>query len=121
VTSTQTILQFIDRIKSGESIEFEETLAVIDRHYAYTPARFSNGEGGDRVVSEPGTNVGSLKILSFASIHCLSESQTLELFGKFYRDDVLAHPEGEDHRNIRAFMKTGWRCVHFESNALTLL
>ena len=115
------IIEFIDRGKSGQPVEFDETIALIDQNYRFSPCRFTNGEGEDLVVSEPGVNNGSLKIFSFASQHCLSEIQTLQLFGKFYREDVLPHPEGHDHRNIRAFMKFGWRGVHFDGTALVAL
>ena len=40
-------------------------------------------------------------------------------FGSYYRDDVLGDPSGEDHANIRNFMKYGWDGVLFDSNALT--
>jgi HopJ type III effector protein. len=42
----------------------------------------------------------------------------LALFGEFYRD-VLATPEGDDHQNIRNFMKTGWAGVQFNTTPLT--
>ena len=37
----------------------------------------------------------------------LSKEETLALFGGYYRD-VVATPEGDDHPNIRNFMKSGW-------------
>ena len=43
----------------------------------------------------------------------------LQLWGQYYRD-VLAKPDGEDHQNIRQFMKNGWDGVPFENGiALT--
>ena len=121
MSTARYISEFLNRVKTGLPVEFEDTIALIDQHYRFTPSRFSNGEGEDQVVSEPGTNNGSLKIFSFASQHCLSELETLPLFGKFYREDVLPNPDGQDHRNIRAFMKFGWRGVHFDGKALDLL
>lgn len=115
---TDSIDQLLLRVKSGEPIEFEETIAVIDENYRYTPTRFTNGLGEAQVVSEPGTNIGSLKIFSFASENCLTEAETLQLFGKFYREDVLHHPEGTDHMNIRTFMKSGWSGIQFDAQAL---
>lgn len=115
------IIEFIDRVKSGHLVEFDETIALIDQNYRFSPCRFTNGEGDDLVVSDPGVNNGSLKIFSFASQHCLNENQTLQLFGKFYREDVLQHPEGHDHRNIRAFIKYGWRAVRIDGAALSAL
>lgn len=118
MTIGNEITEFLGRVKSGQPVEFDETIALIDNHFRFTPCRFSNGEGEDEVVSAPGVNSGSLKIFSFASMHCLSEAETLELFGKFYREDVLSNPDGQDHRNIRAFMKFGWRGVKFDGEAL---
>ena len=65
------------------------------------------------VVSEPGQNMGSAKIFSFAQLSKLDEAATLQLFGDYYRKDVLEHPDGSDHANIRAFIKGGWACVKF--------
>lgn len=121
MTTANDINAFLDRVRSGHPVEFDETISLIDHHYRFTPRRFTNGDGEDRVVSEPGVNNGSLKIFTFASQHCLSEPETLQLFGKFYREDVLPNPEGQDHRNIRAFMKFGWRGVEFDGQALELL
>ncbi|MEY4684467.1 MAG: hypothetical protein RLZ25_926 [Pseudomonadota bacterium] len=118
MTIPNDINKFLDGVRSGRPVEFEQTIALIDSHYRFTPCRFANGEGDDRIVSEAGVNNGSLKIFTFASEHCLNEAETLSLFGKFYREDVLSNPLGEDHRNIRAFMKFGWRGVAFDGKAL---
>ena len=45
----------------------------------------------------------------------LSKEETLALFGGYYRD-VVATPEGDDHPNIRNFMKSGWEGVPAGSN-----
>jgi hypothetical protein len=44
----------------------------------------------------------------------------LACFGTYYRDDVLANPEGSDHGNIRNFMKTGWAGVSLPEGVLTV-
>ncbi len=113
-----TLLQdFLKKLKeSPESIEFDESIAVIKRLYSYTPTAFDIGD----VHNEAGQNEGSCKILSFARLQGLNEQQTLACFGSFYRDDVLKHPDGDSHQNIRNFMKTGWQGVRFAGNALTL-
>jgi hypothetical protein len=49
----------------------------------------------------------------------LNEKQTLACFGKYYREDVLRHPENDDHANIRNFMLYGWEGIVFEGEALT--
>ena len=51
----------------------------------------------------------------------LDQSQTLNLFGDYYRLDVLNNPEGTDHQNIRNFMEQGWEGVSFQSPALTTI
>ena len=84
-----------------ESIEFEQTMAVIAAEYDYAPTAFSCGE----VASTAEQNQGSAKIFSFAKLNNLDEPTTLQLFGRFYRQDVLQNPDGNDHGNIRNFIK----------------
>jgi hypothetical protein len=102
--------------EQGDSIEFSEVMEVITDNYQYTPTRFSNGE----LINEMGTNEGSCKLFSFAQLQGLSEQQTLACFGAYYRDDVLQHPQGDDHGNIRNFMRSGWDGVVFDGIALTV-
>lgn len=113
-----TVDAFLAKIRSGERVEFQDTLAVIAGHYRYTPTRFVNGTGEDGVVNEAGTNEGSCKIFFFARLHGLTPDQTLALFGDYYWHDVLGHPEGSGHGNIRAFMKTGWQGIQYDGEAL---
>jgi hypothetical protein len=106
---------FLKRLReSPDDIEFADTIAVIDAHYDYTPTAFRNGE----LHNEAGQNAGSCKLLSFAKLQGLSETETLACFGKFYREDVLKNPDGTDHQNIRNFMRTGWSGVSFKGKAL---
>jgi len=110
---------FLQQIRdTPETTEFKDVITLIDSHYDYTPASFSNGSGDEQVLSAAGENEGSCKIFSFAKIHGLTEEQTLYCFGQYYRDDVLQHPENTDHGNIRAFIKHGWQHVSFENTAL---
>lgn len=97
-----------------ESLEFEQVMEVITASYDYTPARFSNGD----VVNEAGTNDGSCKIFAFAQLNALSEMETLALFGKYYREDVLGNPSGDDHANIRTFILDGWLGIRFDKEPL---
>jgi hypothetical protein len=97
------------------SITFNDTITLIDALYEFTPTAFSNGS----LHNEAGENNGSCKLFSFAQRHGLSQQQTLHCFGSYYRDDVLNHPEGTDHQNIRNFIKTGWDGIKFSGNALT--
>ena len=114
-----SLTAFLSKVKSGQPVDFQDTMAIIAEHYDYHPARFRNGLGGDRLVNEPGINEGSCKIFGFARLHGLSAPETLALFGEYYRDEVLPNPEGEGHKNIRAFMKHGWPGIEFDGDALT--
>ncbi len=97
-----------------EAVGFDEVINVIDEHYHFTPTAFTNGE----LDNAAGQNSGSCKIFAFARIHGLSQQQTLACFGRFYREDVLAHPEAVDHQNIRQFMAQGWSGVNFSESPL---
>ena len=109
----------LEQIKNTpEKTEFNDVISIIDEHYRYIPTRFKNGADNDVVINTAGENEGSCKIFSFARINNLNKEQTLNCFGHYYRDDVLNNPEGNDHANIRTFMKYGWNHVSFESEAL---
>jgi len=109
--------KFLQTLESApDSISFDDTISVIDANYDFTPSTFRNGE----MQNEAGQNNGSCKVFSFAGLHRLTPQQTLHCFGSYYRDDVLGHPQGSDHQNIRNFMKTGWAGIAFAGNALTL-
>lgn len=97
-----------------QEIQFKDVIAFIDEHYDFTPTRFTNGN----TVNEANQNTGSCKVFSFAQLLGLSKQETLNLFGEFYRDDVLKNPDGCDHQNIRNFMEFGWDGVSFEGKAL---
>ncbi|ROI14978.1 HopJ type III effector protein [Epilithonimonas hominis] len=99
---------------SPETINFNDVIVFIDENYNFKPVRFVNGT----IVNEANQNNGSCKIFSFAKINNLSEKETLALFGDFYRNDVLLNPEGEDHQNIRNFIKYGWNGILFTEDAL---
>ncbi|MGD2117830.1 MAG: HopJ type III effector protein [Chromatiales bacterium] len=103
--------EFLDVLNSSpESISFEDCINVIKQHYDYRPSVFRNGA----VNNAAGSNEGSCKIFAFARLHSLSEQQTLACFGHYYRDDVLRHPHGTNHANIRQFIQTGWPGIQFE-------
>ncbi|WP_026981481.1 HopJ type III effector protein [Flavobacterium suncheonense] len=104
-----------DKVKTNpESVSFAEVIEYIDSNFTFTPTRFTNGE----TVNEANQNNGSCKIFYFAKMHSLSQEQTLQLFGEYYRIDVLQHPDRTDHQNIRNFMKFGWKGIHFDNEAL---
>jgi HopJ type III effector protein len=115
-----TLEKFIERVIQGEAISFHETIVVITENYYYQPTEFSNGLNEDILINPAGINEGSCKIFAFARLHQLNQQQTLNLFGDYYRLDVIANPNGTDHQNIRNFMRDGWQGIHFNSVALTL-
>lgn len=100
--------------QAPETITFSEVIAHIDEHFDFTPTRFTNGTA----VNEAGQNNGSCKIFSFAKLRGLTQTQTLSLFGDYYRVDVLGNPEGTDHQNIRNFIQHGWEGIKFDGEAL---
>lgn len=100
-------------LESGEHA-FADTLAFIAEHYSYQPQAFTNGD----VENAAGQNEGSCKTLGLALLEGLSDQEALLCFGEHYRS-VLATPEGSDHGNIRALMKTGLAGVAFEQQSLT--
>ena len=113
-----SISEFLVALRSQPGqIAFADTMAVIESHYAFTPTRFTNGDA----VNEAGTNSGSCKLFAFARLQGLSEQETLDCFGAFYREDVLQHPDATNHANIRNFMRTGWSGISFEGEPLTAL
>jgi hypothetical protein len=109
---------YLQAIKNLQTIDFQETLAIISANYDYSPTTFDNGL--NPVVHNPaGTNEGSCRIFAFAQLQELTEEQTLNLFGHYYHVEVLAHPEGQNHANIRQFMRDGWAGIAFKGVALT--
>lgn len=97
-----------------QTVAFDDVMTTISENYRYTPVPFANGE----VVNEAGTNEGSCKIFAFAQLNQLDQEQTLACFGRYYRNDVLGNPQGEDHGNIRNFIRHGWKGIEFKGIAL---
>jgi hypothetical protein len=116
-----SLASFLEKISNNIDVSFEETIAVINENYHYQPTEFSNGLNEDTLINKAGTNEGSCKIFSFAKIHQLDQQQTLNLFGDYYRIDVLKDPQGASHQNIRNFMKYGWKGICFKGEALSAL
>ena len=112
--------KLIQKIKTQpDKVSFTEVIDSITSNYHYIPSRFSNGIANDQVTNEAGSNEGSCKIFAFARLNELDEQQTLNCFGNYYRNDVLGNPGGNDHANIRTFMRHGWAGISFERDALT--
>ena len=115
-----TLTTFLEKIRNNTPVSFNETIAVITDNYHYQPTEFSNGLNEQRLINSVGTNEGSCKIFAFALIHQLTESETLNLFGDYYRIDVLTNPNGSSHQNIRNFMRDGWQGIVFTNSPLTV-
>ena len=103
-----------------DSIVFADVIGLIRQLYDYSPTRFSNGKDDHKVINLSGSNEGSCKIFAFAKLQEFSKEETLLCFGAFYRNDVLKHPEANDHANIRSVMQYGWDDVAFDEDALQL-
>lgn len=111
-----TITELISKLNTEpSSLRFEQVLETIDHHYNFCPTAFTNGQQHN--VADQ--NNGSCKVLAFAQDQSLNVAQTLQCFAQYYRDDVLGHPEHDDHQNIRQFMQHGWQGVAFDVFPLT--
>ncbi len=103
-----SIESFIEQLRTTpESIEFNDTMSVIDENYTFSPTSFINGT----TYNEAGENNGSCKLFAFAQLHDLSEQETLACFGAYYREDVLMNPDAANHQNIRNFINSGWEGI----------
>lgn len=108
---------FINKLKTqAETIEFTDTMAVIEQLYDFKETAFTNGD----LHNQAGENSGSCKLFAFAHLQGFDQQQTLNCFGTYYRNEVLNEPEGDNHQNIRNFMRTGWDGITFEGQALRL-
>jgi hypothetical protein len=114
-----TLASFLEKINNNIDVSFDETIAVITENYHYQATEFSNGLNEDALINKAETNEGSCKIFAFAKIHELDQQQTLNLFGDYYRLDVLNNHQGTGHQNIRNFMRYGWGGICFKGEALT--
>ena len=107
---------FLEKLAAqAEHVSFTDTMSVIAENYEFTETAFSNGQQ----INQAGENSGSCQLFSFAKLQEFNESQTLACFGAYYRDDVLKHPDANDHQNIRQFMACGWQGILFSKAALT--
>ncbi|MCK5809441.1 MAG: HopJ type III effector protein [Cocleimonas sp.] len=106
---------FLNTLKATpDTIEFDDTMAVIEQNYHFTETAFTNGA----LANKAGENSGSCQLFSFAQLQGLDQQQTLACFGGYYRDEVLQHPDADNHQNIRNFMRVGWNGITFDGEAL---
>ncbi len=113
------IKAFLSRIENGKRVSFAESMRIIDEYYTFRPVQFTNGPRPDQVANQAGTNEGSCKILAFDKLQGLKETEALALFGDYYWRDVLEHPDGDNHANIRTFLQYGWAHIRFFGEALS--
>ncbi|SHI42960.1 HopJ type III effector protein [Pseudozobellia thermophila] len=107
---------FLRRLREAPtSIEFKETLSVIDNNYDFRPTAFTNG----KLKNAAGENSGSCQLFAFAKDQGLNKEETLACFGSHYFEDVLKDPHGKGHQNIRNFMASGFEGLSFERPPLT--
>ena len=112
-----SLIEFLEKLNTfPETVTFDNTIAVIEENYHFNEAAFTNGETSNAA----GQNNGSCKIFAFGHINDLTEAQTLQCFGDYYRIVVLENPGGDDHQNIRNFIQHGWQGISFEGSALVL-
>lgn len=93
--------------------DFNDTLALIERHFEYQPTGFDNGP----LFNAAGENAGSCRVFALGQYCNLTEADTLALFAEHYRE-VLDEPAGSSHGNIRQFVGTGWSGIRFEDSPL---
>ena len=100
--------------ETPESIQFSDTMEIVDTLYEFSPTEFSNGT----TTNLENQNNGSCKLFAFAQLQGLSKQETLNCFGQFYTQDVLQNPKGDDHQNIRNFITHAWDGIVFKGKAL---
>lgn len=114
--SSSTLHQFLQQLSDEPTaITFNQTMTLIDSLFDFTPTAFKNGDQQNAA----GQNNGSCKLFAFAQQQALSVEATLACFGDFYRKDVLENPQGDDHQNIRNFIRHGWSGIEFTQHALS--
>jgi hypothetical protein len=111
-----TIQQFKTKLEATPTtITFADTMQVIEDNYNFTPTHFINGELKNNV----GENTGSCQVFAFAMHQKFTEQATLFCYGAHYQN-VLEDANGSSHQNIRNFIKTGFKGLSFESEAISL-
>lgn len=105
--------EFAEKVKAGATVTFAETLKLIDDNYEYFAVPFKNGD----IENPANVNTGSAKVFSFGLMTKMDEAAVLRLFGEIARD---LKPDGDDHPNIRSFMRNGWSGVEF-NNGLAIV
>ena len=74
---TMTLEEFKSKLAQPESLDFNDTMTVIETLYNFTPTEFKNGDTNNG----QGQNNGSCKLFAFAKAQNLSQQETLDSFG----------------------------------------
>ncbi|MDC9714469.1 MAG: HopJ type III effector protein [Gammaproteobacteria bacterium] len=104
---------YLEELRSGAQMKFDDLMTLIEQNYDYTSAPFTNGD----LHNAADENQGSAKLFCFGAIHQLTQLEVLHCFGEHYRS-VLNSPEGDSHPNIRNFIVYGWEGLKFDSPVL---
>lgn len=104
---------YLEELRSGAQMDFDELMVLIDENFNYTPASFINGD----LQNSVNENQGSAKLFCFGAIHQLTQLEVLHCFGEHYQS-VLNNPQGDSHQNIRNFIIYGWEGLKFDSPVL---
>jgi len=108
-----TLEQFLERIRCGEAVAFDDSLHIVNAYYHYRSSAFQNG----LVDNAAGQNENSCRFFAFARLNGLNVEQTLQLFGEHYHN-VLENPQDSTHPNLRAFIQHGWSGIVFAEEPL---
>ncbi|MAO14604.1 HopJ type III effector protein [Marinobacter sp.] len=108
----ETVRIHLASLDAGHA-NFDDTLALIDRHFEFQPTGFNNGP----LRNDAGENAGSCRVFALGQYCNLSEADTLNPFAQHYQQ-VLGDPTGDSHGNIRQFISTGWSGIRFDQQPL---
>lgn len=114
MTISEAVKIHLATLQAGHS-DFEDTLALVERFFDYTPAGFHNGP----LFNSANENSGSCQVFALAQYCNLNEAETLLCFGRHYQQ-VLNEPASDSHSNIRQFISTGWSGIRFEQHPLRI-
>lgn len=108
--------QYLEKLKSGEGMQFADFTDLIENEYNFTAVGFTNGD----LSNGDDENQGSAKVLCFGIMHELGENEVLRCFGEHYQSVLGSLADRTSHLNIRNFMRTGWQGVVIDPSALTV-
>lgn len=87
---------------SGDDVMFEDVIEIIDRHYEDGLIAWKNGD----IYNEPGENVGSAKVLSYAALSGMDKEETLKVSFRValrFGEEEVGEMMEDEHANVRVF------------------